>query len=451
LKAIVLAGGKGTRLRPLTYTKPKPLLPLAGEPTIAHLIRKLSREGIDEIIVTTNYFANHLRAALGDGSKYGVRIHHVEEKTPLGTAGSVKNSECLIDETFAIVQGDNQFEFNLSDVVRVHRKLGALATLALIEVENPSEYGIAELSGDRVTRFLEKPRPQECFSNLINTGLYIIEPEVLKLVPPGKTFDFSRNLFPLMLRSKMTLGGFHASGFWVDIGDPQSYLKANAWALEKLAEEQGKLKEEFVQGSGSLISERAALNGPVHLGKNAKIQPGAAIGPFVCIGDGTEISGDAAIESSVVYENTRIGANSVLKTCVVAENCSIGNRVQIERNAVVGAATELGDNARLAAESKVGPWSIVEPSATIQGTITEFENHIDRISGILEKSPMDLRLTIEEARICWALCRLGKADAKAIARSARIADLRMESALSSLQKRGVVISSGDAPKKFALA
>ncbi len=145
LKAVVLAGGKGTRLRPLTFTKPKPLLPLAGEPAIARLIRKLSHEGIDEIILTTNYFANRLRTALGDGSKYGLPIHHVEEESPLGTAGSVKNSESLIDETFVVVQGDNQFEFHLNDVVQLHRKLGALATMALVQVDNPSEYGIVEM------------------------------------------------------------------------------------------------------------------------------------------------------------------------------------------------------------------------------------------------------------------------------------------------------------------
>jgi len=451
LKAFVLAGGKGTRLRPLTYTKPKPLLPLAGEPAIAHLIRKLSREGIDEIVVTTNYFARHLRVALGDGSKYGVRIHHVEEKIPLGTAGSVKNSESLIDETFAVVQGDNQFEFNLNDVVRVHRKLGALATLALVEVDDPSEYGIAELSDGRVTRFLEKPKREERFSNLINTGLYIIEPEVLNLIPVGEMFDFSKNLFPLMLDSKMTLAGFHASGFWVDIGDPESYLKANTWALDKLVRRQGKAKEEFVQEPGSLISEESKLKSPVFLGKNVRIRPGATIGPYACIGDGTEVSANATIERSVIYENTQIGTTSVLSACVVAENCRIGDHVRIERNAVVGAATELRDNVRVTTESKVGPWSTVERSATVQGTIQPFENHLDGISEIIERSSVDLRLSNEEARVCWALCKLDKADAKGIGRLAGIAGPRIDSVLYGLQERMIVTSFGDAPKMFALA
>jgi len=302
-----------------------------------------------------------------------------------------------------------------------------------------------------VTRFLEKPKREERFSNLINTGLYIIEPEALRLVPVGEMFDFSRNLFPLMLKSKMTLAGYHANGFWVDIGDPQSYLKANTWALDKLVRQQGKAKEEFVQGPSSLISERSTLKSPVFLGKNVRIRPGATIGPYACIGDETKVSANATVERSVIYENTQVGATSVLNTCVVAENCRIGDHVQIERHAVVGAATELRDNVRLTAESKVGPWSTVERSATVQGTIAPFENHLDRISEILERSSIDLRLSNEEARVCWALCKLDKADAKRIGRLAGIADLRINSVLSGLHERRVVTSFGDAPKMFALA
>jgi mannose-1-phosphate guanylyltransferase/phosphomannomutase len=451
LKAIVLAGGKGTRLRPLTYTKPKPLLPLTGEPAIAHLIRKLAREGVDEIVVTTNYFAKQLRATLGDGSKYAIRIHHVEEKTPLGTAGSVKNSGSLIDETFAVVQGDTQFEFDLKGVVQLHRKLGAMVTMALTEVDDPSEYGIAELSDGRVTRFLEKPRPGECFSNLINTGLYVVEPEVLKLVPEGKPFDFSRNLFPLMLESKTLLAGSRVSGFWVDIGDSRSYLKANIWALDKLQPGRGGAKDNVTYGPGSSAAETATLRGPVYLGKNAKVQKDAVIGPYACVGDGSEVSAGARIAFSVVYENTRIGHNAILDTCVVAENCKIGDRVQIERDAVVGAGTELGDNSRVAAESRVGPWTVVQPHAMVEGTVTEFENYVERISGLLEKSHAGFGLTIEEAKVCGALCELGEADANTISRLTNVPHSRIDSVLFELLERGMVTSFGNLPKVFALA
>jgi mannose-1-phosphate guanylyltransferase/phosphomannomutase len=386
MKAVVLAGGKGTRLRPLTYTKPKPLLPLAGEPAIVHLIRRLASEGIDEIVLTANYFANWLRAELGDGSRYGVRIHHVKENSPLGTAGSVRNSESLIEETFLVIQGDNQFEFDPEEVIKSHRELNASATLALVEVKNPSEYGIVELSDGRITRFLEKPKPEECFSNLINSGFYVLEPEVLKLIPQGKPFDFSRNLFPLMLQSGMTLAGFRASGFWVDIGDPQSYLKANIRALDKLEPERGRAEDVIIRQSDTWISEHVKLTGPAYLSRKVRIHKDAVIGPYACLGEGTEVSPGARIASSVVYENSSIGTDAVLDTCIVAENCKIGDRVQIERNAVVGAGTELGDNSYLAAESKVGPWIIIQASAMVEGTLTLLKNNIERISELLEKS-----------------------------------------------------------------
>jgi mannose-1-phosphate guanylyltransferase/phosphomannomutase len=450
LKAVVLAGGKGTRLRPLTYTKPKPLLPLAGEPAIVRLVQKLAHDGIDDVIVTTNYFAKLLRATLGDGSDYGVRIRHVEEKTPLGTAGSVKNSESLIDETFAVIQGDNQFEFRIDEIVGVHRKLGAMATMALVRVENPSEYGIVELSDGRVTRFLEKPSPHECFSNLINAGIYVIEPDVLRLVPEGKPFDFSRDLFPHMLKSGMVLAGSHVGGFWVDVGDPRSYLKASFWALDNIEKKGPTGSDNTRRTLEKPVPESATVRGPIHLGKNVCIHKDALVGPYACIGDGSEISAGAKIVFSVVYENTRIGENAVLDTCIVAEKCRIGDRVQIERNTLVGAGTELGEDSRLAADSKVGPFAVVEPRSVVQGTLMPFANDIERICHLLEKSYSGLGLTIEEAKVCGALCELGEADVSSIARFAKVPYSTANSILVSLQERGIAISFGNAPKLYAL-
>jgi mannose-1-phosphate guanylyltransferase/phosphomannomutase len=445
LKAVVLAGGKGTRLRPLTYTKPKPLLPLAGEPAIVRLVHKLARDGIDDVIVTTNYFAKLLRETLGDGSDYGLRIHHVEEKTPLGTAGSVKNSESLIDETFIVVQGDNQFEFRLEEIVSAHRKLGPMATMALVRVENPSEYGIVELSDGRVTRFLEKPAPHECFSNLINAGIYVVEPDALRLIPEGKPFDFSRDLFPHMLKSRIALGGCPVGGFWVDVGDPGSYLKANCWALDTNE------SKHTPRPSNSIISKSATLKGPICLGDNVRIHKDVLVGPYACIGDGSEISAGAKITFSVVYENTQIGANAVLDTCIVAEMCKIGDRVQIERNTLIGAGTELGKDSRVLAESKVGPFAVVKPRAVVQGTLTPFANDIEKVSQLVEKSRLGVRLTVEEARVCGVLCELGEADASSVSRFANVPQSTADSILISLQERGIVISFGNVPRVYSLS
>jgi mannose-1-phosphate guanylyltransferase/phosphomannomutase len=451
LKAFVLAGGKGTRLRPLTYTKPKPLLPLAGEAAIAYLIRKLAHEGIDEIILTTNYFASRLHADVGDGSKYGLRIHHVEEKIPLGTAGSVKNSESLIDGTFLVVQGDNQFEFDPKEVIQLHRNLNASATLALVEVENPSEYGIVELSDGRITRFLEKPKPEECFSNLINTGFYVLEPEVLKLIPKARAFDFSRDLFPLMIRSKMTLAGFRAKGFWIDIGDPESYLRANVWAFDKLEPQRAAGERKIVCGLGISLSEKATVTGPAYLGDRVQIHEDTVIGPYCYVGEGSEVSAGARITSSIVYEGTSIGANAVLDTCVVAENCKIGHRVQIERNAVVGAGTELGDNSHVASESKIGPWAVIETSAVVNRPVTASENSLEKISDLLQKPDASLGLTREGGRVCSVLLELGKADAQTIAKGAHIPISKMDALLLELENRGMITSLAHMPRIYALA
>jgi len=449
LKAVILAGGKGTRLRPLTYTKPKPLLPLAGKPAIGRLIEKLARERIDEIIVTTNYFARQLHAVLGDGSEYGVRIHHVEEKTPLGTAGSVKNSEALIHETFVVIQGDNQFEFGLSEVVNLHGKLGAMATMALVRVENPSEYGIVELSDGRVIRFQEKPSPQECFSDLINTGIYVVEPEALKLIPESKMFDFSRDLFPRMLKSKLVLAGAPVNGFWVDVGNPHSYLKANVRALDN-SDPETKTASGAPRQFDATTSEAATFRRPIHIGRNVTIEKDAVIGPYACIGDGCNISASAKLAFSVVFENTQIGRNAVLDTCIVAENCRIGDQVQIERDTVVGAGTEVGDGSILTAESRVGPFVVVQPHTVVEGTLTTYEKIIERISGALEKSHVRLGLTNEEARACAALCELGEAEPRTIARVADIPYSRALSMLAELEERGIAVSVGTVPKMYAL-
>ncbi len=450
LKAVILAGGKGTRLRPLTYTKPKPLLPLAGEPAIAHLIKKLAQDGFDEIIITTNYYAERLRATLGDGAQYGARIDHVKEAAPLGTAGSVKNSEALIDDTFLVVQGDNQFDFKLDPLVEFHRKLGASVTLGLVEVPNPSEYGIAEISDGHVVRFLEKPKPEECFSNLINTGLYLLEPEVLKIVPEGKPFDFSRNLFPLMLQRGMSVGGFHARGFWVDIGDPESYLKANVNALDELAKGHARESNRIVCGSNTSTSEGVVLRGPVCLAKDAKLQKGSEVGPYACVSSGVEVSEGARIARSIVYENTHVGIDSTLDSCVVAENCRIGRNVRIEAGTLVGAWTEVGDSVRIVSGSNVGPWTNVGSGALLQGTVADLEKHLEKISELQEATQMDAGLTGDEARVCAVLLEQGETDAASIARLAMMQKVRVQSALAVLQEKGIVLCSGQETSMFAL-
>ena len=400
--------------------------------------------------MTTNYFAKQLHASIGDEVDREIHVRHVEEKSPLGTAGSVKNSESFVDDTFVVIQGDNQFTFGLDEIVNHHRKLGAIATIAVIGVENPSEYGIVELSDGRVNRFLEKPAPQQCFSDLINTGIYVLEPEALRLIPKGRSFDFSRDLFPLMLKSKEVLAGSLVSGFWIDMGNPRNYLKANFWALDSIERNTPEKKSDAVFGSGGMIPDVTSIKGPVHLGQNVRIEEGAVVGPYVCIEDDSEISADARVSFSVIYENTRIGAGAVLNSCIVAEHCKIGDRVQIDRDTVVGAGTELGNASHLMAESRVGPFVVVQPNRVVEGTVTAFEGDIERICGFLEKSRVGFGLTNEEARVCGTLCELGEADARTVTRFAHISYSEALAILDGFRERGIAISFGTTPKMYAL-
>lgn len=218
-----MAGGEGSRLRPLTCDRPKPMVPVANRPVMAHTVELLRRYGWREIAVTLQYLPRAIVDYFGDGAEYGVNLHYFLEESPLGTAGSVKNAASFLDETFIVVSGDALTDFPLDQAVAFHREHRALATLVLTSVENPLEYGLVVTDGTgRIQRFLEKPGWGEVFSDRVNTGIYILEPEVLRFIPPNQPFDFSKDLFPLLLREGLPLYGCLLKGFWCDIGNSKT-------------------------------------------------------------------------------------------------------------------------------------------------------------------------------------------------------------------------------------
>jgi len=227
MKAVILAGGKGTRLRPLTHHLPKPMVPLLDRPCMAYIIELLKRHGITEIAVTMQYLPEVIRAHFGDGSDYGVSLHYFEEREPLGTAGSVKQAQSLLDETFLVISGDALTDVDLCAAVDAHQANEALATMVMTQVESPLEYGVVETDeAGRVVRFLEKPSGADVFSQTVNTGIYVLEPAVLDLVAAETFCDFARDLFPLMLAQGLALYGHAATGYWTDIGTPAQYQQA---------------------------------------------------------------------------------------------------------------------------------------------------------------------------------------------------------------------------------
>src|SRR4029453_5178003 len=225
VKAVILAGGEGTRLRPLTSNQPKPMMPLVNKPMLEHLVTLRERHGFDDIVVTVAYLGNQIRDYFGDGSDFGVTMRYATEDTPLGTAGSVRNASAQLDDTFLVISGDVLTDIDLSELIDAHRDSGALASIALKRVENPLEFGIVITSPDgEIEPFLEKPSGGQGSSDTINTGLYVLEPDVFEFIPPDEVVDFAGDVFPAALAKGLSLHGHVADGYWEDVGTNEAYL-----------------------------------------------------------------------------------------------------------------------------------------------------------------------------------------------------------------------------------
>ncbi len=324
---VVLAGGKGMRLRPLTEMRPKPFVPILGRPCIDYALDLYDSIGIREVMMTTFYKPEMLIAHLGGGLSRNMCMVYSIEDEAMGTAGGIAKVKKFINERFVVVSGDLFVDADLSDLVAFHDKSGAAVTMALTEVVNPVEYGIVGLDDDgRIDRFKEKPKESEVFSNLINAGIYVIEPEVLDLVPEGKKFDFSRDLFPL-LREEGSLFGRNLEGIWMDIGRPEDLLRANREeARKKLREADGDLDK------SGLIHPDAVIKGTL---KGT---------PFIA--KGVTVARDAVVEDSYVLPGSRIGKASTVTNSLLLENSMLEDRSTV-RDTILGAGTKVENDSKL--------------------------------------------------------------------------------------------------------
>src|SRR5215210_1019548 len=277
MKAVVMAGGEGSRLRPLTSNQPKPMVPIVGKPCMEHIIELARSHGFEDVIVTVAFLPQAIRSYFGDGGGIGVNMEYSVEESPLGTAGSVRLASGRLDGTFLVISGDALCDFDLTKLVEFHRERGAAATIALKSVENPLEFGIVVTDSDgRIERFLEKPSWGQVFSDTINTGVYVLEPQVLRHVPAGEPFDFSKQLFPLLLEMGRPMYGYVAEGYWQDVGDLGQYAQANFDALDGLVQ----LNIPGLQLRGNIwLSESAgvddldAIEGPSFVGNYCRVGP----------------------------------------------------------------------------------------------------------------------------------------------------------------------------------
>jgi mannose-1-phosphate guanylyltransferase / phosphomannomutase len=373
MKAVVMAGGEGSRLRPLTVSRPKPMVPIVGRPVMEHILNLLKRHGITDVVVTVQYMASAIEDYFGDGSQFGMHINYSREEVPLGTAGSVKNAEELLDEPFLVISGDALTDFDLGKIIKFHTDRQSMATLTLAHVANPLEYGVI-ITDDRghIRQFLEKPSWSEVFSDTINTGIYLLDPKIFSYFEKDKPFDFSQELFPLMLEKGDPLYGFIADGYWCDIGNLATYMQANSDILQgqvNLPIPGTDIGNRVFAEEGVDIADDAQVFGPAFLGHDAKIKSGVVIhGPSV-VGSYTIVDSRAQVDRSVVWNNSYIGERAELRGALVGSSTSIKGRAVMFEGAVIGDHSVINEAAIVQPGVKIWPNKEIETGAVITSSI----------------------------------------------------------------------------------
>jgi mannose-1-phosphate guanylyltransferase / phosphomannomutase len=369
-----MAGGEGTRLRPMTASQPKPLLPVANKPIMEHVLRLLKRHGFTETVVTVQFFAPLVRNYFGDGDEVGMRLQYATEETPLGTAGSVKNAEdALRSGPFLVISGDALTDFDLSAMVAHHKKQGALVTVGLARVPNPLEFGIIILDDDgRIQRFLEKPTWGQVFSDTVNTGIYVMEPEVLAEVPAGEPVDWAGDVFPRLVKAGAPLHGWVGEGYWQDVGTHESYLRAQADVLSGDVETEidgFEVSPGVWVAEGAEVDPEAVLKGPLCVGEYTKVEAGAELREFTVVGSNVVIKEGAFLHRAVIHNNVYIGQGTTLRGCVICKKTDVMAAARIEEGAVVGDECLIEPEAYLSAGVKVYPFKTIEAGAVVNTSV----------------------------------------------------------------------------------
>ncbi len=368
MKAVILVGGKATRLLPLTCNIPKAMVPVLNTPFLEHVIRHLSRHQIKEIILAQGRLPQPIEGYFGDGSQFGVKLSYVVEDTPRGTAGAVKNAERYLDETFLALNGDVFTDLDITAMIDLHRQRKSKATIALTPVDDPTSYGLIETNAEgRVTRFLEKPSLEEVLqrrTNMINAGTYILEPGVLAQIPPGTAVRFEHEVFPQLLARGEPVYAYSSPAYWLDIGTPEKYLQLHRDLLSgqgspSLVKDALAAAEGVVIGKQSDIHPTVQIRGPVVIGAKCFIGPRVKLTGPVVIGNGCTILEDSVIEDCIIWRNARLGPRVSLKKSILVDNCCL-NADSLCEDSV------LGDNVTVASHCKVKPGSRIWPGTTIE-------------------------------------------------------------------------------------
>lgn len=355
MQAVILSGGQGTRLRPLTTTMPKPAVPMVNRPMLWYMVDWLARHGVEDIVMSVGFLADGLRAALDETGHEGVAIRYVEEPEPLGTAGAVKFAEQHLDDQFLVLNGDILTDFDISAEMAQHRSTGARATLALVPVEDPTAYGLVLTDDEhRVLEFREKPAPENVPPNpRINAGAYVLERDVLELIEPGRAVSFEREVFPALIGDGIY--AYDADGYWLDLGTPERYIestrdlldnKLTSWLSDALSAE-GKVV------SLTASTELGIIREPVAIDERVTVEAGATIGAYSVVGPDVKIGANAALAGSVVMRGCEIGEGADIAQALIGPSVKIGAGARIESDVVIGEGASIEQGAVIGAGSRI--------------------------------------------------------------------------------------------------
>jgi mannose-1-phosphate guanylyltransferase / phosphomannomutase len=374
MKAVIMAGGSGTRLRPLTSHLPKPMVPVANKPMSEHIVTLLKKHGFNDIVFTLHYLPQAISDYFGDGSEWGMKIgYSTEEGRPLGTAGCVKAIQDQLDTTFMVISGDALTDIDLTKAIAFHREKKSKATLVLKRVENPLDFGVVICSNDgRIQRFVEKPGASEIFSDTVNTGIYILEPEVMLYVVMGREQDFSNDLFPLLLLRNEPMYGYVADGYWCDIGNLAMYRQSHKDVLEKKVQidwDLPQIEPGIWVGEGSQIDSSVKLTAPVLIGRNCRIGKDAQIEPYTVIGDNCLVQEKSSLKQPVIWSNTYIGSETNLRACIICNNATVHRGAEILEGAVIGATSVIGEESQVMPDVRIWPDKAVDSGARVPTSV----------------------------------------------------------------------------------
>ena len=437
MKAVVMAGGEGNRLRPLTSNQPKPMVPVVGKPCMEHILELLREHTMSDVIVTVAFLPQAIRSYFGEGETLGMQIGYSVEESPLGTAGSVRLTAKQLDETFLVISGDALCDVDLSALVAFHKERGAAVTIGLKSVDNPLEFGIVVTDEEgRVERFLEKPSWGQVFSDTINTGIYVMEPEVLKHVPDDRPYDFSKELFPYLLEMGRPIYGHVMDGYWQDIGNLDQFRQANFDALEenvRLNIPGIRIRGNVWLGEGVEIPDLEQIEGPAYIGNYCRIAPGATVGAYSVLSNSVTLRERTRTTRSVIDASTHIGRSSLIEGAVIGRSCDIRAHVRIHEGVAVGDEVTIGSETVIMPGVRIYPYKEVESGSQITESLIWESRASTRLFGRDGVAGLvNVDLTPEVA------VRIAAALGTALKRGARVAASRESAPACRMIKRAMI-------------